>query len=83
MRGELIQKRIGRRVVRLARIAQHAGHAGEEDKHIQIAVLSRAMQMPRAQHLRPQHLLESFPTLVPERTVRQHPHAVDYAAQRR
>ena len=41
------------------------------------------MEMPGAQHLRPQHLFELLPSLVGEHAVGQHPHAVDHAPQRR
>ena len=40
------------------------------------------MQVPRPDHLRPQHPLEAPPGLVGQRGVRQHPHAVDDAAER-
>ena len=80
--GELVQKGVGRRVVRLARIAHHTDSARKEDEEIQIAVHGRAVQMPCAQHLRPQHPFESLPTLVAQCAVRQHAHAVDHAPER-
>ena len=80
--GELIQKRIGRGVVCLTRIAHDADPAREKDKHIQIPVHSRLVQMPGAQYLRPEHGFESLPILVGQRAVRQHAHAVDHASER-
>ena len=53
VRRELIKKRVGSRVVRLARIAQDAGHAREQDKHIQVPVLGRTVQVPGPQYLGP------------------------------
>ena len=81
--GELVQEGVGRGVVRLARVAHHADPAREENEEIQITVHGRAVQVPAPQDFRPEHLFEAFPVLVGQRGVRQHPHAVDHAAQRR
>ena len=81
MTGELVQKGIGRGMVRLARIAHNADSAGEEDEEVQIAVHCRAVQVPSPHDLWPQHLLEARPGLVGEGGVRQHAHAMDHRHQ--
>ena len=81
--GELVEEGVGRRVVRLSGVAHHPGDAGEQDEEVEVAVHRRPVQVPGAEHLRPEHRLEALPGLVAERGVGEHPDAVDDAAERR
>ena len=83
MAGELVQKGIGGSVIGLPRIAHDADPTRKEDEELQVAVRGGAVQVPTAQHLRPQHRLEPLPALVGEGAVRQHADAVDHAAEGR
>ena len=83
MGGELIQKCVCRGVIRLTRIAQNASDAGEQDEQVQVAVDGRAVQMPCTQHLRPQHLLKTVPTLIRQRSIGQNAYAVNDTGERR
>ena len=81
--GELVQERVGGGVVRLARRAENPHHAREQDEEVEVAFLGRPVELPGAEHLRPEHRLEPLPALVRERAVRQHPDAVDDPRERR
>ena len=50
---ELVEKRIGRRMVRLPRIAQYARHAGKQHEEVEVAVPGRPVQVPGSDHLGP------------------------------
>ncbi len=53
--GQRIQKRIGGRIVGLARRSDQPGHRRKHDKRRHIQVASQLVQVPRRVHLGPQH----------------------------
>ena len=83
MERQLVQKRVRRGVVRLTRVPHHPGKTREQDEEIKVSFERRPVELPRAQHLRPEDLLEPFPILVHERAVGERPRAVDHAPERR
>ena len=77
--GELIEKGVGGSVIGLPRVSKYPRYAREQDEHVQVALLGRPVQMPGPERLRPHHALETLPTLVTDRAVRQRAHAVYHA----
>ena len=83
MARELIEEGIGGGVVRLAGVAENPRHAGKQYEEIEVLARGRPVQVPGADHLGPQHLLETVPVQVRQGTVGQHAHTVDHAAEGR
>ena len=70
-------------MIGLPRVSKHPRYARKQDEHVQVAVLGCPVQVPGPERFRPHHALETLPTLVPYRAVRQRAHAVYHAGKGR
>ena len=78
-----VEERVRRRVIRLPGAAEQPRETREQHEEAELQPERRPVEMPSAQHLRPEHPLKARPVLVRQRGVRQRSHAVDHPAERR
>ena len=80
--GKAVQKGVGSRMVGLPAAAEEPGYRGEEHKELQRQLCGQLVQVPGPLQLGSQHRHKALPALLQQRTVVEHPHAVDHTCQR-
>lgn len=79
--GEPVQEAVGEGVVGLPLVADHGGQRGAQQEEVERVPGERGVEVERAEHLAPAHLLHGLEALAAQEAVAQHPGGVDDAAE--
>ena len=81
--GQPVEEGIGRRIVALAQTAQQGRRRREEDEIIKIQRCGELVQQPTTSHFGSEHRDKTFPALVEQNRIIQHPGSVEDPFQRK